>query len=109
MKAKNAGEWLMKRPMSVRHLTMPLAIPCVSVGRMIADPGQTSGLGVRSRIVDPFRDYWTVSEKVVFSISIPDCAVTVTVLPPFGVPALPPPPQPETENSAPNSSATPHV
>jgi len=39
MSAKNAGDWPMKSPMSVRNLTTPLAMPLVSVGRMTEHGG----------------------------------------------------------------------
>src|SRR5579859_137096 len=38
--AKNAGDWPMKRPMSVRNLTTPLAIFLVSVGRITEQRGR---------------------------------------------------------------------
>src|SRR5438067_705219 len=37
--AKNAGDWPMKSPMSVKNLTTPMAIPFVLVGRMIEHLG----------------------------------------------------------------------
>src|SRR5712692_5034655 len=44
-RAKNAGDWPMKSPMSVRNLTAPMAIPFVSVGRMIE---HTGSVGLRN-------------------------------------------------------------
>lgn len=39
MKAKNADDWPMKSPMSVKNLRAPIATPFVSVGRMIEHGG----------------------------------------------------------------------
>jgi hypothetical protein len=39
MKAKNAGDWPMNSPMSVKNLTTPLAMSFVSVGRMTEQGG----------------------------------------------------------------------
>src|SRR5215471_37850 len=39
-KAKNAGDWPMKRPISVRNLTTPLAMSLVSVGRITEHRGR---------------------------------------------------------------------
>jgi hypothetical protein len=38
-KSKNVLDWPLKRPMSVKNLTTPLAMPFVSVGRMIEHGG----------------------------------------------------------------------
>src|SRR6266571_5359324 len=40
MNEKNAGDWPMKRPMSVRNLRAPMATPFVWVGRMIEHGGR---------------------------------------------------------------------
>src|ERR1700758_2890444 len=37
--SKNAGDWPMKSPMAVRKFTTPMAMPFVSVGRMIEHGG----------------------------------------------------------------------
>src|SRR6266478_3173065 len=37
--SKNAGGWPMKSPMAVKKLTTPMAIPCVSVGRITEHGG----------------------------------------------------------------------
>ena len=37
--AKNAGDWPMKSPMSVRNFTTPFAMPFVPVGRIIEHGG----------------------------------------------------------------------
>jgi hypothetical protein len=37
--SKKSSDWPMKRPMSVKNLTAPMATPCVSVGRMIEHLG----------------------------------------------------------------------
>ena len=40
IRVKNAGDWPMKSPMSVRNLRAPMATPFVSVGRMIEQIGR---------------------------------------------------------------------
>ena len=40
MQAKKAGDWPMKRPISIRNLSAPMATPCVFVGRMIEKGGR---------------------------------------------------------------------
>src|SRR6516162_4961371 len=43
--SKNCGDWPLKSPMAVKKLTTPMAIPLVSVGRMIEHFGR---LGLRN-------------------------------------------------------------
>src|SRR5215831_19029669 len=38
--SKNCGDWPLKSPMAVKKLTTPMAIPLVSVGRMIEHGGR---------------------------------------------------------------------